>query len=163
MRVDLGRCEALVAEKLLDHAQVGPTVEEMGREAVAERVWRDTHRQAREAAEPVEAVPQAANHERITEVVEEDLRRVGRVHDTGSGPGRQPAGSSPEKDRSPIRQVGREGQPCRPAEEADPLLATLAQDAQLTAPEIEGIGGCTGELADAKSRRIRRLDESSIS
>ncbi len=38
MGVDLGRGQALVAEKLLDDPQVGAAIEQVGREAVAEGV-----------------------------------------------------------------------------------------------------------------------------
>jgi hypothetical protein len=36
--VDLGRLESLVAEERLNDAQFGPTVEELGREGVAEEM-----------------------------------------------------------------------------------------------------------------------------
>jgi hypothetical protein len=38
VRVHLGGAQAGVAQQLLDHAQVGATIEEMARERVAERV-----------------------------------------------------------------------------------------------------------------------------
>src|SRR5256885_16685249 len=41
VRIDLGRREALVAEQLLDDAQVRAALEEVRRERVAEGGWRD--------------------------------------------------------------------------------------------------------------------------
>ena len=64
VRVDLRRREALVAEQLLDDAQVRAAVEQVRRERVAERVGRDAVRQAGPAAEQVEPVAQAADAER---------------------------------------------------------------------------------------------------
>ena len=45
VRVDLGRRQALVAEQLLDDAQVGAAVEQVRRERVPERVRRDAVRE----------------------------------------------------------------------------------------------------------------------
>ena len=51
MRVDLGRGQVRVAEQLLDDAQVGAAVEQVGGERVAQGVRRDAHRQAGAVAE----------------------------------------------------------------------------------------------------------------
>ena len=52
-----------MAEQLLDDPQVGPTVEQVGREGMPQRVRRDADRQAGPRAETVEAVAEAADAE----------------------------------------------------------------------------------------------------
>ena len=74
--VDLGRRQVLVAEQLLDDAQVGAAVEQMGRERVAEGMRRDAQRQPGARAQAIEPVAQAADAERTAEVVQEDLARA---------------------------------------------------------------------------------------
>ena len=71
--VDLGRRKALVAEQLLDDAEVRAALEEVRRERVAEGVRRDADRQAGPPPEQVEPVAQAADAERLAAVVQEDL------------------------------------------------------------------------------------------
>ena len=64
VRVDLGRREVLVAEQLLDDAQVRAAVEQVRREGVPQRVGRDALGQAGAAAQAVEPVAQTTDAER---------------------------------------------------------------------------------------------------
>ena len=59
--------------RLLDDPQVRPAVEEVRREAVAERVRRDAGREARDPPQAVEPVAQAADAQRVPEMIEEEL------------------------------------------------------------------------------------------
>ena len=102
-------------------------------------------------AEPVEAVAQAADAER-------------RRRD-GSGRSRSaPAASRRSRAVRAAPAGRRRGRPSsaragRTAEQADPLLAALAEDPDLAAPEIERAEIGRGELADPQAGRIGRLDE----
>ena len=110
-----------MAEQLLDDAQVGAAVEEMGRERVTQRVWGDALGQARDPAQPVESVAQAAHAERGAGVVQEDGRRGG-VPLARRRSSEQPAG--------PV-QVCLERCDRRPPEQPDALLAALAEHPDL--------------------------------
>src|SRR6186713_3041278 len=79
VRVDLGGGEVLVPQQLLDDAQVGSTVKEVCRERVAERVRRDADRKAGTDAQAVEPIAQAADTERSSEMVQENLDGRGVV------------------------------------------------------------------------------------
>src|SRR6478672_7286665 len=73
--VDLGRRQVLVAEQLLDHSQVGASVEQVRREGMPQRMRGDADREPGTNAQAVEAVAQAAHPKRTAEVVQEDLGR----------------------------------------------------------------------------------------
>ena len=73
MRIDLGSRQALVAEQLLDDAQVGTALEQVCRERVAQGVWRHPGWKAREPAEPVQPSAKTANAEWSAPVVQEQL------------------------------------------------------------------------------------------
>src|SRR5687768_359036 len=77
--VDLCRGEALVPEELLDDAQVGPAVEEVGRERMTQRVGRDADRQPGQPPQALQAEAEPADPERFAPVVEEDLDRCREV------------------------------------------------------------------------------------
>ena len=47
----------------------------------------------------------------------------------------------------------------RPAQQPDPLLAALAHDPHLAAPQVEGGELGRGQLADPQTRGVRGLDE----
>ena len=93
--VDLGRRQALVAEQLLDDPQVRAAVEEVGREAVAQRVGRDALGQAGAPAQPLEPEAQAA-----------DARAAAR-----GGSGRARAGSASARRAAARRRARRAGRP----------------------------------------------------
>src|SRR5450631_4567276 len=117
MGVDLGGGQALVAEQLLDHPQVGPAIEEVGREAVPEGVRRHAQRQAGPGPQAIEAEAQPAHAEGPAAVVQEDLAgRFGVRRGMG------------QENRPAVRDVRLEGGPGGPAQQPDPLLAARAQD-----------------------------------
>ena len=151
VRVDLRRREALVAEQLLDDAQVGAAVEQVGRERVAERVRRDAVRQPGPATEQVEAVAQPADAERAAAVVQEDLGRA--------SPRRRRAAPGLDEDGPAVLEVRLERLARRPAEQPDPLLAALAEDADLAAPQLQRAEIRRRQLADPETGRVGRLDE----
>jgi len=136
MRVDLGRREALVAQQLLDDPQVGAALEQVRRERVAERVRRDARRETGPAAQQVEPIAQPPDAERRAAVVQEDLGR-----------GRLPSSGTFGEERPAVLEIAGQGGTCRPAEQSDPLLAPLAEDPDLAAPEVE--------RAEAVSTRAR--------
>src|SRR5919112_2833363 len=76
MGVDLGGGEAFVAEQLLDHAEIGPALEQVRRERMAERVRRDAEGEAGALPEQLEAIPEPADAEWRTEMVQKDRRRL---------------------------------------------------------------------------------------
>jgi len=141
-----------VAEQLLDHPEVRAALQEMGREAVPERVGTDALRQAGDAPEPVQAAAQATNAEGLAVVVEEDGRRLFA--------GRR--GQSTQELWTSLVQVLAQGLPRGPSEQPDPLLATFAQDAQVAAPEVQAAQVRGGQLADAEARRVGGLHERPI-
>src|SRR5258706_11462263 len=77
--VDLRRRQALMAEQLLDDAEVRAALEQVGGERVPEGVRRHSRWQPGALSEEVEPVAQAANADRLPAVVEEDLRRAGVI------------------------------------------------------------------------------------
>src|ERR1019366_656885 len=146
--VDLGRGQALMAEQLLDHTEVGPTIEQMGGEAVPERVRRDTQGQARPDPETLQAEAQAAYAEWPAAMVQEDLGGRLALRQRSS-----------EERWAAIRQVGLEGRPGRLSEQPDALLAALAEHPDLAAPEVERPEAGRGQLADPEARGIGGLDD----
>ena len=140
-----------MAEQLLDDPQVRAAVEQVRRERVAERMRRDADRQAGPGAQPVEPVAQAADPERFAVVVQEDLGRRRPV-----------AGPALQQHRPAVVEVVGQRGPGRAPEEPDPLLAALAEDPDLAAPEIERteLGG--GQLADPQAGRVGRLDQGPV-
>jgi hypothetical protein len=60
-----------MAEQLLDHAQVRTTVEQMGREAVPERVGRNAFRQTCRDSEAIEAPANSSRTQSSPPMVEE--------------------------------------------------------------------------------------------
>ena len=137
-----------MAEQLLDDAQVGAAVEQMGRERVAQRVRRDAGRQPGRPAQPIEPVAQPADAERATRVVQEDLGRFG-------GPGR----IAIEQDRAAVVEVGGQRRDRRPSQQPDALLAALADDPELAAAEVERAEVRGRELADPQAGGVGGLDE----
>ena len=59
--VNLGSRQTLVAQQFLDDTQIGPAVEQMGGETVAEGVGRDTLGQPGGHPQPLHTEPQAAD------------------------------------------------------------------------------------------------------
>jgi hypothetical protein len=140
-----------VSEQLLDDPEVGATLEKVRRERVAERVRRDADGQARPLAEEIEAVPKPTDPERLSPMVQEDLDRIDNI--------RAVPGAATEQGGASILEVSGERGSGGPAEEADPLLSPLAEDAQLAAAEVEGAEVGSGELADPETGRVCGLDD----
>ena len=152
--VDLGRREAAVPEQLLDDPQVGPAVEEVGREAVAEGVRRDADRQAGPAPQPLEPEAQAARAERGPEVVQEELARLGSGR-AASAPGGARRRRSSRAGRPSARysaSAARAGRPSSPIRSLRPLPMTRSSPRrrsrsaavarrQLADPQPGGVGG----------------------
>ena len=120
-----------MAEQLLDDPQVRAALEQVRREGVAQGVGRDARPAGRPGAEEVEPEPEAADAERRAAMVQEHL-------------GRAAASVAPDARRAPRREDGPavgqvvvERAPRRPPEQADPLLAALAEDPDLAPPEVE--------------------------
>jgi len=127
--VDLRRGQAMVAEQLLHAADIGAAVEEMGGEAMTQRVWRRAFRKAGPSHQTVDAHAHATAGQRLTPGAQEE-----RVTRRGIGPdprvGRDADGGGGEHG-SGLREVGLERIPCWRAEHAQSLLAALSQHADL--------------------------------
>ena len=121
-----------MAEELLDDPQVRSALEKVRRERVAEGVGRDADRQPGPAPQQLQPIAQAADAEGAAAAVEEDHLRL-RL------PRRAPAG----EDRPAVGEIDVERRPGRPSQQADPLLAALAEDPDLAAAEVQGrqLGG----------------------
>src|SRR6478609_9006833 len=115
---------------------------------MAQRVGRDADREPGTDAQPVEAVAQAAHPERTAEMVQEDLGRR-----------RLRGGAALEQDRPAVLEIVLEGLARWTSEQPDPFLASLAEDPDLTTPQVESAERRAGELADAQARGISGLDE----
>src|SRR5258708_7224267 len=79
VRVNLRGAQALVAKKLLDAAQVGAVVEQMGGEAVAERMGADARIEAGLHQILVELAADGARAERFAVLVEKDAVGLGAM------------------------------------------------------------------------------------
>src|SRR3954465_4097439 len=73
VRVDLRGCEALVPEQLLDDAEIRAALQEVCREAVAQRVGRHAIRETAVAAKAIEPSTESPNTKRAAAGVEKDL------------------------------------------------------------------------------------------
>ena len=117
-----------MAEQLLDDPQVRAAVEQVGREGVAERVRaRRPSGQAGPAAEPVEAVAQAADAERAP----------WWFRKTAVGTASQPAAAGAQQHRPAVVEVAASASRAGRPEQPDPLLAALAQHPELAAAQVE--------------------------
>ena len=142
-----------MAEQLLDDAQVRTAVEQVRRERMAERVRRDPDRQSGPHAQTDRG------------------GSAGRAHRAGGrgGSGRsRPAGlvgAAPRRSSRTGRPSSRySASACsrRTPEQADPLLAPLAQDPDLAAPEVERTERRRCELADAQAGGVGGLDQRAV-
>src|SRR4051812_28970822 len=70
--------------------------------------------------------------------------------------------SALRQDGPAVGEVGLERVSGGTSEKSDPLLAALAHDPDLAAPEIDGAEVGRSQLADAEARRIRCLDDRSV-
>src|SRR5207248_514208 len=115
---------------LLDDPQVRTALEQMRRERMAQGVGRDAGRQPGPPPEQVEPVAKPADANRVPAVVEEDLEGI---TSDDARTVRPPRG----EDRPAVVEVAAEGGAGGPAEQPDPLLAALAENANLAAAKVQ--------------------------
>ena len=115
------------------------------------RVCGETPPAVPRASQPIQPIAQSTHPERRAGAVQEHLGRRGLI----GSPAVQQHGP-------PVLQVVGQCRLGRPAEEPDSLLATLAEDPDLAAPQVERSECGCRELADAQPRRICRLDQCPI-
>src|SRR4051794_4932554 len=108
---------------------------------MAQGVRGDAGRQPGPPPEQVEPVAQAANADRFPAVVEEDLERVTNHGARSVRPARREDGPA-------VVQVSAERGTGGPAEQPDPLLAALAQNADLAPAKIQRGQVRSRQLAD---------------
>src|SRR6266481_3448755 len=142
VRVALRGGEARVTEQLLDGAQVGARPEEVGREGVAERVGRRLGGRAAREHVGLHEAPHAPRGQPPAARVQED--RAVRDRETRLGR----AGA-----------VGGEGAERRPPDRHDPLLASLAEDAEQAGVLVHVLPVEADELAHAQPRGVEHLEE----
>ena len=131
--VDLGGRERAVAEQLLDHAQVGAALEQVGRERVAKPV-----RVRRQAAERARVEPAAAGGE------EDGVLRSARQL------------------RAAFAQVPGEPEGGLLAERHGPLLAALAAHVDELLVEVDVLEVEADRLGAAQAGRVDELDERAV-
>jgi len=125
-----------VSEQLLDGAQVSPPVEQVGREAMTQRVWARRRAQAEPGQVVLEEAADAPGREPVAVAIEEDRSFF------------QPAGLP---DAEPVPQAGGG----HPADRAEALAATLAPDADQLLLEVEVPHVQPDQLADPQAARRR--------
>ena len=104
-RVDLGGGDRGVTQHLLDHAEVGPAGEEVGGEAVAERVRADLRREPGGPGMLLDDRPEPDPRQRADPAGDEDL---GDPHPTRE---QRPAGLASDTRRGPRGPSNRAGRP----------------------------------------------------
>lgn len=144
--VALRRSEVGVAEHLLHGAQVGATLEQVGREGVAEEMGVDALRlETRLRGELAQDEEGARAGERPSTCVQEELRPVATIE----------VGAS-------HREVATDGLGRRAPERNDALLAALADDPNDPLVEVDGALLETDRLGDAEARPVQELDERAV-
>ena len=136
MRVDLGRRQVGVAEQFLNGTQVGATVEQVRREAVAQRVW-----MGRYGRSMVENAAHVSGGERFSLPVREERVADLVVCATTHGRGQESLATLAE----PLVHLGHR----RCAEWHLPLLGAFAHDRGASVGDIDVVQTQTAELADA--------------
>ena len=141
--VNLGRREASMTKKLLNAAEIGAAVEQMGGEAVAEGVRAGTGVEAPSDEMFFEQAPHASRREPGPEPVQED-RRLARVLWLAE---RDPAAD-------PRRRHG--------ADWAEPFAAPLASNPRELLLVVEVVEVQADEFRDPESTPVERLEERPI-
>ncbi len=111
-----------MAEQFLDDAQVRTPFEHVGGEGVSQRMRRGPLGQTGPTHQAVDAHAHGAGPQGATGGAQEE----GVVSTAGQG-----------QERTSGTEVGGQGVPSRCSQHAHPFLATLAQDADLTAAEVD--------------------------
>ena len=139
-----------MAEQLLDDAQVGPALEQVGRERVAQRVRRDP------AGEPGARRPRRDGRPGLLPA----SRRPRSPRN--SGPPRVPASTCPAaSQRRPRAGPGPAAEPVEGdvADRHEPLPVALADDADEAAVERQVLAVEPERLADPQTGRVQQLQQ----
>ena len=133
-------------EHLLDAAEVGPTLEQVRREGMAQQVGVDALRlEPGPLGEAPEDQERASAGQRATLRVEEQLRTV-----------------APVEERTAVREVAAQGLDRVAADGDDPLLAALAGARDEPALRVDvGLAEPDG-FAHPKTRAVEELDERTV-
>ena len=146
VRVALRRPEVGVAEHLLDGAEVGAALQEMGREGVAEEMG--VHAPGLETGsirELAEDQERAGARQRTAPGIEEELGPIPAVEVRTA-----------EREVSPHRLRG------RPSERDQALLVSLAEDADHSLVEGDAALLEPDRLGDAQAGSVEELDERTV-
>ncbi|MEY2582589.1 MAG: hypothetical protein QOE09_2438 [Ilumatobacteraceae bacterium] len=134
--VALRRGDIAVAKKILYHAKVCPTIEQVGCEAVTQSVW-----MGRPLAAAVDDAPNVARGQTHTALVAEQRRPgLGGDHIT----------TSPQPDQQSVDGRGAERHPS--------LFATFAPHGDRTSGKIQGIDVEAAQLTDAYTTAVQNLE-----
>ena len=144
--VELGRAQVGVAEHLLDAAQVGAALEQVGRERVAQQVGVDAARlEPGDRGQPAQDQEGARAGQRPALRVQEELGAVAAV-EVGAA----------------AREVAAQRLDRWPPDRDDALLAALADDAHEPVVEVDAALLEPDRLGDAQPRAVEQLDERAV-
>ena len=132
-----------MAEELLHHPHVGPSLEQMRREGVSQVVRRH---------DPWDARP-------ATVRVEQPRAGLAREPSAASVQEQRPARSSGRERRSPAREVGGHGVARHASDRHEPLLAALAEHPDGRVFEVDVVDVQTHELRHAQTRTVEELED----
>src|SRR5918999_1212760 len=149
MGVDLSRGKALMAEKLLHHSQVGPTVQQVGCKGVPQGVGRSTPRHL-VLLVAIEQGAYAAGAQATPPGVEQ--QRARRGGNLGARQKRGPAS----------HEVGAEGRHRRIAQGNPSLFSSLAGDPDEPAVEVEIVEVEAAQLGHSHARAVQHLERGPI-
>ena len=146
VRVPLRRRDVGVAEHLLDAAQVGAALEQVGGERVAQEVrMHAAGLEARAVGELAQDEKGAGAGQRAAAGVEEEIGPV-----------------APVEMRATERHVAAERLGRRPAERDEPLLVALPDDAHDPGLEVDRRLAQADGLGDPQPRAVEELDEGAV-
>ena len=146
MRVPLGGREVGVAEHLLHRAEIGPALEQMGGERVAQQVRVDAL-----GLEPC-----------LRRELAEDQERACAGQRAAAGVQEQVGPVAAIEVRAAERQVAAHGLGRRPAERDDALLVTLADHPHDARVDVDRGPGQPHRLRDPQARAVHQLDECAV-
>src|SRR5690242_8220561 len=146
VRVQLRRCQIGMPEHLLDSTEVGASLEKMGGERVAQKVWMGPLR-----LEPC-LVGQAAQDEKHAGAGERPAARVEK----------QLLPVAPIEEGPTAREVAAEGVRCLPPDRNHPFLASLAEGPDEPVLEIDGLAVERDRLADSQPGAVEELAERAV-
>ena len=148
--VELRRADTRMAEQLLDDPQVGPTLEEVGRERVAERVRRHPRRRPAAGGRAADDRPGL-------------LARRAVARGRSGTAGRRASGATCPGERQPGRthdlEVARQPVEGDLADRHEPLAVALADDPDEPAVEREVLAVQPERLADPQPGGVEQLEQ----